>query len=241
MTSDKNNFLVATSKLAKKHGVSSLVAVAPVEHDLAYSEHDTKSWVELRAEAEATALAANKNLTILSSDLVFGSREGYLTPYIAQSAFAGKLPASFFNEAAKFSPIHYEDLARAIAHKLENAGHGQFAVRGEEELSIKQLVNVIEKACGKPEGHTKAKRTLPFEISTIIEEFFTGITHDTNMTRLIDTQASGVETISGANFWEASELSPEQKLSQFYRYHAIQELEVAAFPTFAAYKQVSLD
>lgn len=52
MTSDKNDFLVASSKLAKKHGISNFVAVAPVEHDLVYSEHDSKSWIELRAEAE---------------------------------------------------------------------------------------------------------------------------------------------------------------------------------------------
>ena len=38
MVSCKNNTLVATSQVAKKLGVSNLVAVCPVEHDMAYSE-----------------------------------------------------------------------------------------------------------------------------------------------------------------------------------------------------------
>ena len=45
MTSCKNNFLVGTAKLAKKHGVSSLTAVCPVEYDLAYTEDMAKSWI----------------------------------------------------------------------------------------------------------------------------------------------------------------------------------------------------
>lgn len=51
MTSCKNNFLIGTSKLAKKHGVKNMVAVCPVEHDFAYSE-DSKTWIEKRQEAE---------------------------------------------------------------------------------------------------------------------------------------------------------------------------------------------
>ena len=52
MTSCKNNFLVGTSKLAKKHGVSSLTAVCPIEHDFAYTENLEKSWILQRKEAE---------------------------------------------------------------------------------------------------------------------------------------------------------------------------------------------
>jgi len=40
MTGCKNNFLQVSSKLAKKHGVNSMVAVCPIEHDFAYSESD---------------------------------------------------------------------------------------------------------------------------------------------------------------------------------------------------------
>jgi hypothetical protein len=48
MTSDKNNFLVATSKLAKKQGVKNMVALCPIEHDLAYSEDTEKDFVKIR-------------------------------------------------------------------------------------------------------------------------------------------------------------------------------------------------
>ena len=38
MTSDKNDYLVGAAKLAKKHGAESMVAVCPVELDMAYTE-----------------------------------------------------------------------------------------------------------------------------------------------------------------------------------------------------------
>jgi len=67
----KNNFLIGTAKLAKKHGIKNLVAVCPVEHDLAYSEAEGKSWLDLKREAEESALNEHKNLTILNTDLVY--------------------------------------------------------------------------------------------------------------------------------------------------------------------------
>ena len=51
MVSCKNNFLVASSKIAKRQGIQQMLAVCPVEHDMAYSE-DQKSWIEKRAEAQ---------------------------------------------------------------------------------------------------------------------------------------------------------------------------------------------
>jgi hypothetical protein len=46
MTPCKFNFLIATSKLAKKHGIKKMVAVCPVEHDMVNSEDLSKTWVE---------------------------------------------------------------------------------------------------------------------------------------------------------------------------------------------------
>jgi hypothetical protein len=54
--SDKNNFLIGSAKLAKKHGVSNMVAVCPIEHDMTYTEDINKTWVQVRQEAEQTAL-----------------------------------------------------------------------------------------------------------------------------------------------------------------------------------------
>jgi hypothetical protein len=52
MTSCKNNFLVGTAKLAARHKVENMIAVCPVEHDLANEEDDNKSFVAVRREAE---------------------------------------------------------------------------------------------------------------------------------------------------------------------------------------------
>jgi hypothetical protein len=53
MASCKNNFLLATAKLAKKQGIKNMVAVCPIEHDLAYTEHESKCFVTQRKEIEA--------------------------------------------------------------------------------------------------------------------------------------------------------------------------------------------
>jgi len=45
MSSDKNNFLIATAKLAKKQGIKNFTVCHPIEHDLAYTEHESKCWV----------------------------------------------------------------------------------------------------------------------------------------------------------------------------------------------------
>jgi len=81
MSSDKNSHLVAAAKLAKKHGVKNFVAVCPVEQDLAWSE-DQESFAEKSAEAEASAIAANPNMTLLRSNLAFGP-ESHLVHYLS--------------------------------------------------------------------------------------------------------------------------------------------------------------
>jgi hypothetical protein len=54
-TSDKNNFIQATARLAKKHGAKKLVAVCPLEHELYWSE-DKHTPIELRDNAQMAAL-----------------------------------------------------------------------------------------------------------------------------------------------------------------------------------------
>jgi dTDP-4-dehydrorhamnose reductase len=132
----KNNFLIGTAKLAKKHGVKSLVALCPVEHDLAYTEIDAKTWIEVRHEAEQSALNENKHLTILNTDLVYSDKPTHLIHYIAQRVAKGSIAAPFLSDAT-FKPISSEDEATAVAHKLLNGGHGHFALRGDKELTIK--------------------------------------------------------------------------------------------------------
>lgn len=104
MTSCKNNFLVGSAKLAKKHGISNMVAVCPVEHDLAYSE-DAATWVEKRQAAEGEALAANSNLSIINTDLVFGNDSSHIVHYMQQCAMVGKIQKPFLSENAAFKPV----------------------------------------------------------------------------------------------------------------------------------------
>lgn len=54
-SSDKNNFIQATSRMAKKHGFNKLVAVCPLEHELYWSE-DKHTPLEVRDEAQQNAL-----------------------------------------------------------------------------------------------------------------------------------------------------------------------------------------
>ena len=116
-------------------------------------------------------------------------------------------------------------------------------IHGDEEHSIKSIMNSIEASCGKAAGNTKAKLEIPlFDIFAMAEDFFTGITHDRNMAEMIDTFAgNGEKPVAGECFWKASGLSPEQKFSSWYQNASFHEDEHMAAPTFGAYKQVSLD
>jgi hypothetical protein len=120
MTSCKNNFLLGTAKLAKKHGVNNLVAVCPVEHDMVYNENMSKSWIELRQEAEKEAIAANPKLTILNTDLIYGNDPTHLVHYMAQCVLAGRIHREFFFTGANFKPVHHDDVTSAVREALNN-------------------------------------------------------------------------------------------------------------------------
>ena len=79
---DKNNFLVATSKMAKKVGVKKLISICPIEHELFYTE-ENKTPQQLRQEAQLKALNENGNQAIVNTNVVFG-KDTYLIQYMAQ-------------------------------------------------------------------------------------------------------------------------------------------------------------
>jgi len=91
-TSDKNNFIQATARLGKKHGVKKMVAVCPIEHELYWTE-DKHTPIEVREDAQMKALQNFDKLTILNSNLVFG-KDSYLIHYMTQCAAAGKISKS---------------------------------------------------------------------------------------------------------------------------------------------------
>ena len=153
-----------------------MIAVCPVEHDMAYSEDD-KTWVEQRSEAEHEALSANSGLSILNTDLVYGGNSAFLTHYMAQCASVGSIQSAFLAEdGAQFKPINDADLARAIALGLDANVKGQFALRGEDAVMTKELLALIEQSVGKEAGSTGALREIPFfSPGRILEEFTTGM------------------------------------------------------------------
>lgn len=162
--------------------------------------------------------------------------------YMAQCAFAGKIYGAFLQEGAKFAPVHHADVAKAVANRLEAGATGHWAVRGNEEYSIKQIMNMIEASCGKSAGATKAKFEIPLlDLFHVAEEFFTGVTHDRNWAAMVDTFANGEAPVTGESFWTATGTSAEESLKAWAESHRQHEDAHLAEPTFGAYKMVSLD
>jgi hypothetical protein len=136
MCPDKNDFLVGSAKLTKKHGVKNAVAVLPVEHDLAYTENATKSWVEVRSEAEQQALHFNPNMSLLSTSLVFADGPTGLIHYMAQCVASGSIPRGFLSENVSFNPVHSNDVAVAVNHAMNSSNKGQWLVQGNKQVSL---------------------------------------------------------------------------------------------------------
>ena len=144
MSSCKNSHLIAAAKLAKKQGVQNLVAVCPIEHDLAWSE-DGKSFYEKTCDAEAEALAANKNLTLLKANLTFG-RQTHLINFLTQCAIVGKCPYKNLvgNNTFNYAPIHIDDLEKAAFHALACGHSGKHTLAGSEQMNLRQILDILE-------------------------------------------------------------------------------------------------
>jgi len=69
-------------------------------------------------------------MSLLTTDLVYGSQPSYLFHYMAASAHNGSIMANFKSEAAKFRPVHQADVTAAVAHQLSCAHHGHFGLYG---------------------------------------------------------------------------------------------------------------
>mmetsp|Transcript_20885 Transcript_20885/g.25648 ORF Transcript_20885/g.25648 Transcript_20885/m.25648 type:complete len:308 (-) Transcript_20885:184-1107(-) len=222
LTSCKNNTLVAAADIAKKLGVSKMVAVCPVEHDMAMSD-DADSWIEKRQEAEQKALDKNSKMSVLSSDLVFGKDPTHLVHYMHQCALAGKIQGPILSDDAKFKPVHHADLTRAIERSMSAGLTGQFAVRGTEEVTSRQLLNLVEKSCGVEPGNTRARFETPvFPVARMMEEFLVGMAADTNMAEMIQYFSENQDApVSGQDIWQATGSEPEEALSQFFKYHRV--------------------
>lgn len=150
-----------------------------------------------------------------------------------------------YSKECKFRPVHHDDVTRAVAHAMEHPIHDQLKVRGEEKISIKDLLRMVEQSCDKAPGSTKTFTRIAFlQLSETIEEFFVGITHDRNMRLMLEhfeTHAMDCPC-PGTDFWEKTGLKQTNKVSSFFQYHKFADTDEAmATPTFGHYKQVDLN
>ena len=178
-------------------------------------------------------------MSILNTDLVFGKDATHLVHYMTQCVFAGKIQAPFLSEDAKFKPVHHDDLTRAVSQSIDGSITGQYALRGAEEVSIVQLLNMVEKSCGVEEGNTKARFETPvFPIAKMAEEFLIGMGCDTNMAEMLAYFAENQDApVTGADFWAATGSEPEVALRQFFESRRVsEEDESLLLPTFGGYK-----
>lgn len=206
MCPDKNDYLVGTARLAKKHGVKSLVAVCPVEHNLAYTENKTMSHVEVAQEAQQKALDANKSMSILNTDLVFSNGPTHMLHYIAHRVQSGDIPRGFLQDDVKFNPVHSDDVARAVSHLMSNPAHGLWALQGKDQVSMRELVGLVEKSMSRSEGSTKAATFN--NLFARLDEFFAGITVDANLLNMV-LDAKDEHPMSGSDFWAATGMQAE--------------------------------
>ena len=179
-------------------------------------------------------------MSILSTDLVYGSDPTHLVQYMHQCAIAGQIPRPFLSDGAKFMPVHHGDLTQAVATSLSSKLTGQFAVRGNEEVSSLQLLNLVEKSCGRDAGATKGRFQIPvLPLARIFEEYLIGMATDTNMAEMITyfEEESEAVPVTGSDFWAATNTSASQSLSKFFETHRVAEdSESLLLPTFGGYK-----
>lgn len=242
-TSDKNNFIQATSRLAKKHGVKKLVAVCPIEHELFWSE-DKHTPLEVRDAAQEKALQSFDKMTILNANLVYG-KDSYLFHYMTQCAYAGKIAKSIGgSNTFQYKPVSSSDLALAVETALNNTEEvkgKKFSVSGTETVTMNELLHLLEKQVGKDSGSTSLKGSLlGLGLSDYVEEFFTGITHDKNMGRFAEYMDSHRPNIEADDFFSKFGLAHSCDVKQYVANKKVREDDLV-FPIFSNYKMVSLD
>jgi nucleoside-diphosphate-sugar epimerase len=175
MASSKEAWLLSTAQTAKKMGVEKMVAVAPIEHEMYYTEDDLND--QRRKEAWLKAHDAFPGLTILRPSIVYGDNT-YLIKYMQQSVKKGSIPASLKGTGFEFKPVHEDDLAQAIHHSLNCQTTGEFSVTGSESHNLNQILDVLASQQSSSAGNVKSSSG---SITEHWNEFWTGVAHDTNM------------------------------------------------------------
>ena len=135
--------------------------------------------------------------------------------------------------------MHHADLTSAVDVAMGGGMAGQFAVRGTEEVSARELLNLVEASCGREPGSTKARMRLPFlPPGLMLEELLVGLGADTNMAEMLTYFDQNAEDpVSGDDVWAATGMEPAEALKQFFQNHRVSEDdESLLLPTFGGYK-----
>lgn len=182
MSGSKEQWLQSAVESAKKQGVKKVVAVAPIENDFYYTEG--QSVDERRENAFQKAHDTFQGLTILRPNLVYGA-ENYYLKFMQQSIAAQSIPEQFKSSSFTFKPVHHDALARAIHHALENGTSGNFSVNGRQDLTMNQIFEILCEQQNAEAGSVKHTHEL-LGFADIWNEFWSGVSHDTNMRKMID-------------------------------------------------------
>lgn len=203
-----------------------------------YTEND-KDPLLRKKEAEENAKAANSNLVFLHPSLVFGD-DSYLIRYMIQSVVSGSIPQALaeYNNT-RFFPIHTEDLARVIKHSIENfdeAKSQSWRVSGADKLTLKAIKDLIVK-------HSKKDATVASSLglSSLLSEFWTGVTHDQNMLLMTEYYNNNPAAHSDENdYLQKHGLQCEHSLSGYLEKLEYKE-DNFVYPLFTGYRSTELD
>ena len=81
-----------------------------------------------------------------------------------------------------FAPIHTDDVAAAVGKALSSGSSGAYSLSGSEELTLRGVLDMIERSTGSAPGATKGKTiTLDY-----FYDFFWGTASDLNMSRMVE-------------------------------------------------------
>lgn len=97
-------------------------------------------------------------MTFFNVNLMFGIGRSYLLHYMAQCVKNGQIPESLASNTFKYSPVSTDDLAFLLVCESEIFGHDRiktYTLNGKKEYTLKQMMNILEKALGKEENSTK--------------------------------------------------------------------------------------
>mgnify|MGYP006167656109 CR=1 FL=1 len=222
--------------------MENLVAVCPIESDLAWSE-DEHSFAQKTQDAEAAALQANPAMTLFKTNLTFGP-ETHLIHFLSQCALVGKAPYKDLISAGlvfKYAPIHTDDVAEAVGAALEGGSSaGQYTLAGEELFNLREIMNTLERSADKAEQSTRGPMLPPPDY---LWDFLVGNTNDVNLARMVKFYEANHQLIKPLvqNTWAAQTgMTPTVSFSDHYAAHKILE-EDYAHPTLPAYKCAHLD